>query len=302
MDQLGRRWHEFIDYHINGDGECNGIVLRRYADKHFLSRDEKVDLAYMFSITYCVESAIVLLMAKDIVMSDIDSWVKENKNKLIFQSDRKYIRMKDAFNKCLRFYRENRNNILRVGGRKVLDLKKWICEVESWPHFGRFSSYLFLETIAQLFDCEILNAKMEWANGATATSGLMNLYCYDEEANLFDKTRELQEPFSEEILQAMVEPVLHDIRVKGGNDNITMVETSLCAYRKFFKGSRYNGYYLDRMLEEIYAMQNNFPVESEDLMQIRSECFDPKYLGEIGGWKGIRKACKTLYRDRGIIM
>ena len=26
------RLKEFVDYHINGDGECNGIVLKRYAD------------------------------------------------------------------------------------------------------------------------------------------------------------------------------------------------------------------------------------------------------------------------------
>lgn len=302
MTQLEKRLREFVDYHIHGDGECNGIVLRGYSDRHHLSADEKVDLAFMFSVTYCVESAVILLKKQEEVFRDIDAWVAQNKTKLIFQSDRKYIRMKDAFNKCLAFYKSNRLRLRRIKGLKVLDLSYWIPEVESYPYFGRFSAYLYLETIAQLFDMQIINAKMEWQNGATATSGLMNLYCYDDEANVFDRERKLREPFTEDVLQAMVEPVLWDIAASGGNSNITMVETSLCAYRKFFKGSRYNGYYLDRMLEEIYAMQKNFPEESQELFEIREQKFDKRYLGELGGWRGIRKECKTLYRDRGIIM
>lgn len=300
--QLMKRLNEFVDYHIHGDGECNGIVLKHYASVHKLSADAKVDLAYMFSITYCVESAIVLLEDEEAVLADVDAWVRDNKDKLIFQSDRKYIRMKDAFNKCLCFYRDNRDEIRKIGKLESIDLEQWIPIVEKWSYFGRFSAYLFLETISQLFDCDILNAKMEWENGATATSGLMNLYCYDEAANLFDKERKLREPLTKEALQEMIEPVLYDIEKNGGNSNITMVETSLCAYRKFFKGSRYNGYYLDRMLEEIYAMQANFPHESAELMEIRKRCFDHRYLGEIGGWRGIRKECKKLYKDHGIIM
>lgn len=300
--QLMKRLNEFIDYHIHGDGECNGIVLKCYAEDSRLSPQEMVDLAYFFSVTYCVESAIVLLKEKEKVFKDIDKWVQENKSKLVFQSDRKYIRMKDAFKKCLYFYKDKRDEIQQISGCEVLDLRKWIPIVEKWPYFGRFSAYLFLETISQLFGCRIINAKMEWGNGATATSGLMNLYCYDEAANLFDKTRTLFAPFTEETLQEMIEPVLQDIENNGGNSNITMVETSLCAYRKFFKGSRYNGYYLDRMLEEIYTMKDNFPAESAELIKIRKRCFNQRYLGEIGGWKGIRKECKTLYRDHGIIM
>lgn len=302
MELLEKRWNEFINYHITGDGECNGIVLRGYAAKHCLSADEKVDLAYMFAVTYCVESAIVLLKKQEGVFHDIDGWVEKNKGKLIFQSDRKYIRMKDAFNKCLVFYKGNRQRLRKIKDVKTLDLERWIAEVESYPYFGRFSAYLYLETIAQLFDMKIINAKMEWRNGATATSGLMNLYCYDAEADLFDKERKLRQPFTEDVLQEMVEPLLANIVREGGNGNITYVETSLCAYRKFFKGSRYNGYYLDRMLEEIYAMQGNFPGESRELFEIRRERFDRKYLGEVGGWKGIRKECKKLYKDRGIIM
>lgn len=298
MMQFEKRLSEFVHYHIHGDGECNGITLRRWADIHCVSPADRAELAYMFAVTYCVESAIILLKNRTGALSDADGW----KRRLVFQSDRKYIRMRDAFNKCLQFYAGNRELIRAFGGLGELDLKKWIPVVEGWPYFGRFSAYLFLETIAQLIDCRVLNAAMEWGNGATATSGLLNLYCYDEAASRFDRERTLVPPFTEGALELMLEPVLSEIRAQGGDANITMVETSLCAYRKFFKGSRYNGYYLDRMLEEIYAMQADFPQESAELMEIRKTIFDHRYLGEVGGWKGIRKECKKLYKERGIIM
>lgn len=213
--------------------------------------------------------------------------------------------MKNAFNKCLHFYQNNLNEILRIGNDEIIDLKKWLPVVEKWQYFGRFSAYLYLETISQLLQREVINAEMEWENGATATSGLMNLYCFDEEADSFDKERVLPDTLNKKILQEMIDPVLCDIKAAGGNDNITMVETSLCAYRKFFKGSRYNGYYLDRMLEEIYTMASDFPQISNELIEmieIRKHCFGYKYLGEIGGWEGVRKECKKLYKERRIMM
>ena len=299
---LEKRMAEFVHYHIHGDGECNGVTLKKYADSHDLTKEKRIDLAYLFAVTYCIESSIVMLREINIILRDVDGWIAKNKHKLIFQSDRKYVRMRDSFNKCMRFYRDNTGRLRNIKEDDVIDLKKWIPEVETYPMFGRFSAYLYLETIAWLLGSKIINADMDWENGATATSGLLNVYCYDEEANLFDKERKLRKPFTPQVMQEMVEPILYEIKMQGGDDNITMVETSLCAYRKFFKGSRYNGYYLDRMLEEILKMQKDYPAESKELFEIRRTCFDEKYLGEIGGWKGIRKECKKLYKDHGIIM
>ena len=78
----------------------------------------------------------------------------------------------------------------------------------------------------------------------------------------------------------------------------------MCAYRKFYKGTRYNGFYLDRQLEEIYHFKKQ-PVAADivkDLIILRRKLFDDKYLGEVGGWKGVRKECKTLYQRTGKIM
>ena len=82
---------------------------------------------------------------------------------------------------------------------------------------------------------------------------------------------------------------------------MTEVETSLCAYRKFYKATRYNGYYLDRMLEEINVMRGDYPEIISEVLDIRKHKFSPKYLGELGGWNGVRPELKKLYRETGII-
>lgn len=299
---LSKRLKEFVNYHNTGDGECNGVVLTKWAEKHNLSKADRMDLCYFFSITYCVESAIVMYYSRELILANPDLWAKGNKSHLIFQSDRKYIRMKDSFEKCLTSWIHNRAEIQGMAKLSEIDLNKWIPKMENYPLFGRFSAYLYLETAAWLLNISVINADMDWENGATATSGLMHIYGYDEAAEDYDKTRKLKQPFTHKKMQDMVEPVLKAIAAANGDNNITKVETSLCAYRKFFKATRYNGYYLDRMLEEIIAMKADYPEISAELSALRCELFPAEYLGEIGGWRGIRKECKKSYIQTGVIM
>lgn len=46
-----KRCREFIWYHMNGDGDCNGQVLRAYADMNGLREQERYDLAFFYSVT-----------------------------------------------------------------------------------------------------------------------------------------------------------------------------------------------------------------------------------------------------------
>ena len=296
------RIKEFVDYHIHGDGEFNNVVLRAWADKHCHSLQEKYELTYFFAITYCVESAIILFEERRNVFADIGAWVSENKANLVFQSDRKYIRMKDSFFKCLTAFEKIRDvnafiEKVSVGG--TIALGKAIPYVSSWVMFGRFSAFLFLETFVALTDTPIENATIEWKKGNTATSGLLNVYGLDKAAATFDKTGKLL--VEETQMDVMLKNLLTFIARAGGETNVTMVETSLCAYRKFFKASRYNGFYLDRMLEEIYKMQARFPKQSAELMAIRRQFFDAKYLGEVSGWRGVRPYMKKVYLETGMV-
>lgn len=299
-----KRITEFVEYHKNGDGECNNVVLKAWTARHCKTLQQKYELAYYFSITYCVESAVILFEEQRNIFNDINTWVKQNKKSILFQSDRKYIRMKNSFERCLVNFKDNIHSVddfldkVCEGG--IIVLKKAIPHVSSWELFGRFSAFLFLETFVELAGFPIENTTIEWKNGNTATSGLMNVFGFDKQAIIFDKHNKLL--FSTEDMDKMLEIVLQHIKNSGGSPNVTEVETSLCAYRKFFKGSRYNGYYLDRMLEEIYAMQADYPEVSKELFEIRAEKFDHKYLGEFSGWRGVRKVMKKSYLETGLVL
>lgn len=303
MKSIDERISEFCAYHRDGDGECNNVVLKAWADNHGLDFQQRYELAYFFSITYCAESAIILFLSKKQVFSHISDWVKQNKQFLVFQSDRKYIRMKDSFEKCLRGF-ENRSDgrifLEEVSESGTILLSKAVPAVCSWELFGRFSAYVFIETFAALTGIPVENAKMDWKKNTTATSGIMNVYGLDNAAEAWDKTKKLLVPLEQ--LDIMLMKLQMAISISGGSTNVTEIETSLCAYRKFYKGSRYNGYYLDRMLEEIYKMQAKYPEISAELLEIRKANFQHKYLGEVSGWKKIRTEMKKLYKETGIVL
>lgn len=300
MKSVNERIIEFCKYHRDGDGECNSVVLRAWADNHNLNLEQRWELAYMFAITYNVVSAIVLYENPD-EWSDAETL----KHKLVFQSDRKYVRIHDRFKNCLEFYVANLSNPKPIlskwikGGKFYLD--DAISDVEKWYYFGRFSAFLFLEMFIWLTDIPVVNAQtIDWPHGNTATSGLLNMFGYDDLANTFDKKGKLGLP--KEKMDELLNKVLQAVKSSGGNANVTVVETSLCAYRKHYKGTRYNGYYLDRMLEELYELKPEYPEIVSEIVEIRKQHYDAKYLGEIGGWKGIRRECKKSYLETGKIM
>ena len=53
------------------------------------------------------------------------------------------------------------------------------------------------------------------------------------------------------------------------------------------------------MLEEIYKLKPEYPEISQELLNIRAAKFDKRYLGEFGGWNGIRKDMKKYYLNTG---
>lgn len=304
---LQKRINEFLKYHRDGDGECNGILLKAYADNLSMGENDRFDLALFYAITYSIPSALKLLRDRERINENVLEYAAKNKPKIIFQSDRRYMRCNGLFEKTMKWYVESGNIRERFESSclegNTINLEKAISHVKKWVSFGRFASFLFIETYAYLLGRDHLNTEFDWKNGDTATSGMLNLLGLDKEANYYDKTKTIPKNVSTKWLDEKLDVLLGSIRSTGGDDNVSCVETSLCAYRKFFKGSRYNGYYLDRQLEEI----NQFIKSGQELescgilLDLRSRIFDNSYLGEIGGWNGVRKNLKRLYINTGKI-
>lgn len=297
---------EFIHYHLYGDGEANGKILKNYADRNKLTLQERFDLAYFYSVTYCIISALFLLKYRETILNDPVSFAKNSKKIIIFQSDRRYVRVGNNYEKMLNCFSGRLANkesevIEKMKKNGKLNMQKIESEVSNWYFFGRFSTYLFAETLGRLFGQDIGTTQFDWLNGDTATSGMMNLLCLDQSADYFDKYGKLPSNITTTQLDVGLRIVQQKIKSKGFTPITAEIETSLCAYRKFYKGSRYNGYYIDRILDELVKYKD-FDEMKDDIQQIyeiRRQLFDKKYLGEYGGWKGIRSDLKHYYKETG---
>ena len=301
------RIEEFVRYHNGCDGECNGILLAAWADSKSLSEAERFDLAFFYATVYNIPSAIFMLTELCNIIEDPDSWCERNRSRLIFQSDRRYMRCNNALEQTLGQFSRN-----IAGGEAYvqatvkdgrIDTKRAIELCQEWPNFGRFGAYLFAETLTYLLHLESANApRFDFRNGATATSGLMNLFGFDSEADEFDRRKRIPESMSLEQLDALLATIAEAVEESGGNADYSCLETSLCAYRKFHKGTRYNGYYLDRQLEELVTYPSINPDSCRyinELYELRSELFPWQMLGECGGWDGVRKEMKKYYTRHG---
>lgn len=299
MKSRDDRIKEFVEYHIKGDGECNNTVLKYIADKRHMTFSQRCDLSYFFAITYCVASAILIYDTEKNERAEL-------KHTLIFQSDRKYVAMGDRYEKSIEYYERNLNGKWDDFCRSIeinskVDLRRAVIAVQKWFYFGRFAAYLFLETFCCLNNLSVINNKIDWKNGDTATSGLLNIYGYDKSADYFDKKGKLPDTIKPSMLDRMFVYLQEKIKEAGGDDNTTKVETSMCAYRKFYKGTRYNGYYLDRMLGELRTFDEKVRQVTDEIYEARSKTYEDGLLGEKSGWKGIRKEMKKYYQMTGEI-
>lgn len=294
--EVSNRIRDFIWFH---EESCmaDTIVepLKWYLEHKGFDKTKKEKAVLIYSLTYSVPSTIVILDKIDEFEKEPYKFWEKNKEKLIFQSDRKYVKIDNAF---VRAYFDFINNGIFKEFDKFdeIDIEKAVKIVCKSYFFARFSAFLFIETYSVVFGKQVKGFKIDWKNGSTVTSGMLNVLGRDEEANLWDKKRVLV--VGEDLLDKVLGELL---KIASTGKNASIMETNLCAYRKLFKGSRYLGYYSDRVLEELNKTIKNFP-ECNDLkllFRARKEVIPKKYLGEKNGWNGIRKEMKKHYLNTG---
>jgi exoribonuclease II len=82
----------------------------------------------------------------------------------------------------------------------------------------------------------------------------------------------------------------------------SMFVTKLCSFRNLFKNNRYGGYHHDRQLEYLIRYNNSFPEKKElwkKILNYRKINFKKTLLGELNGWRGVRKNRKKLWTQTG---
>lgn len=208
-------YDEYIAYHRQGDA---GVEERMIASlcRHFsLSGWDSFRLIYYYTMTYHIPSALAMLLDGE---RDI--------RRLKFRTDRRYVRCNGAYPRLLEELTQDKYTRLRA----VSTTQEAYNEVKGWYFFGRYAAYLFLEVYCNVFRPRWTDdVKYGWEPDENYTKGAISVTRNNEKA----------------VLDNFLERAKKD-----AGDNAFAIETSLCAVAKFNKGTRWNGYYTERMLDE----------------------------------------------------
>ncbi len=208
-------YNDYIDYHLGGDAGVEERMIASLCKYFKLDEWNAFRLIYFYTMTYHIPSALSMLEGE------------RDMAKLKFRTDRRYVRCNGAYPRLLQELTTEK--LTQLKSVKTTSEAYWL--VSSWYFFGRYAAYLFLEVYMNVFSPEwIDNLIPEWEPSENYTKGAVSVALSEERVEL----------------NKFLERTKKDTR-----DNVFAIETSLCAIEKFRKGTRWNGFYTERLLSDI---------------------------------------------------
>lgn len=289
------RLNKFVEYQHKASS-CGPPFLASYAREGGLSPAEVKSLCWFNSAVYSEITACLLFAQRDAVRGDPDGFWRANKSRLIFGSARKHAKNMDWFPDLVRDEPE-------LTGKNSAELYKQLRAVR---YVGRFAADKFLESYHFMAQKGLIPLRLEaegldWKNGDNFTSGLLNIFYRDEEADAFDATGKLTTA-----VQPLAEEAMAAVRARYPDQeslDMIVVLSKACSFRNLFKGRRYGGFHHDRQMEQLKAYETTWPGQVElwdELWRLRRQTYSPTLLGEIGGWAGVRKERSKLWLTKGL--
>lgn len=295
-------------------------VMGEYIKKFVPDLDDAVMMCWYMSVTYNEITCMLLYELFDwrslhprTVKEYCERFWSEAKPVLDFGSSRKYAKNMDWFPILM-------ESFIRVTHKKpylwlkglltedpVTSYQRVFFSVSKLPYAGRFAADLFMESIMYLSDTLSINltepSKLNWSKCSNLTSGILNIFYCDEEANYYDKTKKL--PVKESLLTNYLETVQQEIaHVYPEQDNdINLFVGKVCSFRNLFKAARYGGFHHDRELGVLKTYEQILPEYQyiwDRCYKLRQRMFDERFLGELHDWDGIRPERKKLWLKEGL--
>lgn len=310
-----KRWEDYKKYHIKmisiGDNDPSYPALNYIASRFELNEEQRYWLAFLYQSCYCATTAYYIYNEfpdyENVDVRRLQWWWENNKQKLLFQTDRqkvksfnKFIPMFESYRKLIgnsqkKFFESLQGNM----PEKTYDnLYNWCGKIY---YIGRFSLFNFLESIHVLTGLKMKPTGLYLQEAKSCRNGLCYAVGYDKwvtHKKEKDKLNEWQYKF----LYASLSKLVKELNEENPKlfINYWNVETSLCSYKKMYWKTRYLGYYIDRLMVEIRKMEKLVTdgVDWSVLWDFRKEFFDRRYLGEFNNWCDIQKSLFGKYKDK----
>ena len=299
------RVKEFLDYHRFSESiqdiDPSYELLLYVANRFELNMEQRYWLAYLYST--CYNAATVFYIYNEfpdylgVDIGRLERWWKAHRHQLDFQTDCRWVRSSNLFVGMYMDYRslcgESQERayqeLVNMGTRSLYNSSYQAC----YEHFGRikymgrFKLFLLLEAVHVVTGLPItpddfpLEEAQSSRNGLCFALGRDDLLCghgYKRDHLSSKEMGWLHRKFGQ--LLELMQKELPGTRV-----DIWNIETTLCAYKKWHRGKRYPGYYIDRQAREIASMQYNV-IEGvcwDVLFQFREEFYPNSLLVEKTG-------------------
>ena len=317
IDYRVERWKGCKAYHIAGmrmDEVDPAAPMLQYICKALnLDMEQRFWLAWLYSTCYSAPTAFYMIthLPRPESISDqrMESWWFLNKRRMVFESDRRYVKNCNEFPAMFASYKEyTRGGALKAFLRLKKETRQATYDAifadvgKRLYFFGRYSNFMYLETIYNLTKFPMWPTGLNLREARTSRNGLCYALGREDWVRKSGKAAKLtKEQFA--YLQGQLRRLYEEICADAPDVPTTYwnLETSLCAYYKLFKPTRYAGYYIDRQMQEIEAMEKLAPdgANWKLLWKFRRQHFDPRSLGELNGYVGVRQSMMNYFLDTG---
>lgn len=292
---------EYCRYHKNsveiGDVDPAYPMIDYLCNRFELNTEQRYWFAFLYSLTYCGPTAYAIYNRfpdfETVNEGAVARWWPGMRLKLLFQSDRRWIKSNNLFPVAISAYKaligrgtqedffrtklkENKYNSYRSVAKSLATL----------PGYGRFALFIYTEALSVICGLPIEPEYLDLKDAESSRNGVAFAIGRRDLVTGKAGGGRLSIANSDiKFLQKALVDIVSEFRAKhpGVRADIWNVETTLCAFHKYKKGQRYIGYYLDRQYAEIAKMQSLVKegVCWSPLWDYRRECLNPAYLKEI---------------------
>lgn len=301
---------DYLAYHVNSskarDIDPQNEAIMYLCDRFELNMEQRCWLCFLYSTNYCVPTTYFMYNEfpdfATVDVSRLDRWWRANREKLIFQTDKRWIRSRNLFVRVFCSYRDlihsyshgtmSQYDALTALLRPNADPAGnygLLCTEFNIYYFGRFGYFLYSELLHNVCGINV-GVRFDIREAESSRNGLVIALGLEREAWTGHSGRALSEAEAAKLNQGLqyIADLIARLDIEPRHKSFWSIETTLCAYRKYKeKQSRWVGYYIERMRREIVKMEQATDKEHgggvcwRPLWEFRRETYQPKYLKEL---------------------
>ena len=272
------RIEDYIRYHCDSSRALDidpQVEAIQYLCRRFeLNIEQRYWLCFLFSTNYCVATTYFMYNEfPDFGTVDVGRlrrWWDENRSKLIFQTDRAWIRSRNQFVDIFCSYREqvrkwsrgtmSQNEALR---RLVFQAKDRyeaydrLCNDFNILLFGRFPMFLYSELLANICNLPV-GVRFDLREAESSRNGLVFALGLEDVAYTGRTGKTLPDDVMQYLNRGLeyISMRIQSMPINPRHKTLWSIETTLCAYKKHcLNNRRWVGYYIERMRREIVKLE-----------------------------------------------